>query len=49
MVNRKKSNLPSKICLCCGKPYLWRKKWEKVWDAVKYYSERCRRTRQESA
>ncbi|MCA6329365.1 MAG: DUF2256 domain-containing protein, partial [Phenylobacterium sp.] len=24
-------------------PFAWRKKWEKVWDEVKYCSERCRR------
>jgi len=23
----------------------WRKKWAKVWDEVKYCSERCRRQR----
>ncbi|MGX5660634.1 DUF2256 domain-containing protein [Castellaniella ginsengisoli] len=23
----------------------WRKKWSKVWDEVKYCSERCRRER----
>ncbi|WP_240001872.1 DUF2256 domain-containing protein [Parvibium lacunae] len=27
----------------CGRPMTWRKKWEKVWDEVKYCSERCRR------
>ncbi|MFM8753701.1 MAG: DUF2256 domain-containing protein, partial [Phenylobacterium sp.] len=25
------------------RPFAWRKKWEKVWDEVKYCSERCRR------
>jgi hypothetical protein len=43
----KKSELPSKLCLCCGRPYFWRKKWAKVWDEVKYCSERCRRTRKD--
>jgi hypothetical protein len=37
-----KSNLPSKICVFCGRPFNWRKKWEKVWDEVKYCSDRCR-------
>ena len=23
----------------------WRKRWEKVWDAVRYCSDRCRRER----
>ena len=30
-------------CPVCGRPFAWRKKWEKVWDEVKYCSERCRR------
>jgi len=38
----RKSDLPQKTCLTCGKPFVWRKKWEKVWDAVKYCSDRCR-------
>ncbi|HQU81023.1 MAG TPA: DUF2256 domain-containing protein [Azonexus sp.] len=43
----KKSDLPSKTCICCGRPYFWRKKWAAVWAEVKYCSERCRRNRQE--
>lgn len=35
--------LPVKVCELCLKPFTWRKKWEKNWDAVKYCSERCRR------
>ncbi|WP_153132764.1 DUF2256 domain-containing protein [Dechloromonas hortensis] len=42
----KKSDLPSKICHACGRPYIWRKKWAAVWAEVKYCSERCRRHRQ---
>ena len=38
-----KSELPEKTCAVCGKPFSWRKKWERVWDGVKYCSERCRR------
>lgn len=38
----KKSDLPEKTCVTCGKPFTWRKKWEKVWDEVKYCSDRCR-------
>ncbi|WP_340153244.1 DUF2256 domain-containing protein [uncultured Marivirga sp.] len=38
----KKSNLPSKICPTCGKPFSWRKKWEKNWPNVKYCSKKCR-------
>lgn len=37
-----KSNLPSKICIICNRPFEYRKKWEKVWDEVKYCSDRCR-------
>ncbi len=33
---------PTKICVVCGRPFQWRKKWKTVWDEVKYYSERCR-------
>jgi hypothetical protein len=42
MQNVKKQNLPVKICATCGKPFAWRKKWEKNWEAVKYCSEKCR-------
>ncbi|MGV2829780.1 DUF2256 domain-containing protein [Myxosarcina sp. GI1(2024)] len=37
-----KSDLPSKICPVCGRPFTWRKKWKKCWDEVKYCSQRCR-------
>ena len=39
---RKKADLPAKTCAGCGLPFAWRKKWEKVWDEVKYCSDRCR-------
>ncbi|MBL7981868.1 MAG: DUF2256 domain-containing protein [Flavobacteriales bacterium] len=35
----------SKTCATCGRPFQWRKKWEKVWDEVKYCSDRCRTNR----
>jgi hypothetical protein len=38
----KKSDLPQKTCVACGKPFTWRKKWKKVWDEVRYCSDRCR-------
>ena len=38
-----KPNLPRKTCARCGRPFAWRKKWERVWDEVRYCSERCRR------
>jgi hypothetical protein len=40
-----KGNLPSKICIVCQRPFTWRKKWERVWDDVKYCSDRCRDSR----
>ncbi|RYY58457.1 MAG: DUF2256 domain-containing protein [Chitinophagaceae bacterium] len=41
----KKENLPTKVCASCGRPFTWRKKWERNWDDVKYCSERCRNSR----
>ena len=41
----KKPNLPTKVCPICQRPFAWRKKWERVWDEVKYCSDRCRRER----
>lgn len=32
----------SKVCVVCGRTFTYRKKWEKVWDQVKYCSDRCR-------
>nr|MBC7611614.1 DUF2256 domain-containing protein [Pseudopedobacter sp.] len=40
-----KINLPQKICTSCGRPFVWRKKWEKCWDAVKYCSDGCRKSK----
>jgi hypothetical protein len=37
-----KSDLPTKICLCCGRPFAWRKKWARDWEQVRYCSEACR-------
>ncbi|WP_173853758.1 DUF2256 domain-containing protein [Flavobacterium sp. 28A] len=42
MKNVKKQDLPSKVCVICQRPFSWRKKWEKVWDEVKYCSDKCR-------
>jgi hypothetical protein len=39
---RKKGDLPTRTCAACGLPFAWRKKWAKVWDEVKYCSDRCR-------
>jgi hypothetical protein len=40
-----KENLPVKICLVCNRPFTWRKKWVKVWDDVKYCSEKCKQNK----
>ncbi|MCH2044603.1 MAG: DUF2256 domain-containing protein [Saprospiraceae bacterium] len=41
----KKQDLPQKICPVCERPFTWRKKWEKVWDEVRYCSQRCKRNK----
>jgi hypothetical protein len=38
----RKGDLPVKTCATCGRPFAWRKKWEKVWDEVRFCSNRCR-------
>ena len=42
-MNINKSNLPEKICLTCGRPFKWRKKWKRCWDDVKYCSIKCKK------
>jgi len=42
-VAHKKQHLPTKDCVACGRPFTWRKKWERVWVDVKYCGDRCRR------
>jgi hypothetical protein len=44
----KKENLPSKTCVTCGRPFTWRKKWERVWDEVTTCSKSCNRKRREA-
>lgn len=43
LTRMKKSNLPSKVCVACARPFVWRKKWERDWDRVLYCSDACRR------
>ena len=43
MAMRKKSDLPSKICAACHRPFSWRKKWARDWDNVRFCSQRCKR------
>lgn len=42
---RKKSDLPSKTCVACGRPFVWRKAWARDWDRVLYCSDGCRKQR----
>jgi len=48
-MRHKKPNLPEKTCVVCGRPFKWRKKWAKVWDEVKYCSDKCHKNRDEKA
>nr|WP_320197967.1 DUF2256 domain-containing protein [Agrobacterium sp. rho-13.3]MDX8306826.1 DUF2256 domain-containing protein [Agrobacterium sp. rho-13.3]MDX8306843.1 DUF2256 domain-containing protein [Agrobacterium sp. rho-13.3] len=38
----KKGELPTKTCVTCGLSFVWRRKWMKHWQEVKYCSDRCR-------
>jgi hypothetical protein len=40
-----KRDLPVKTCPVCQRPFVWRKKWERCWEEVRYCSEKCRRQR----
>ncbi|UEG49554.1 DUF2256 domain-containing protein [Ferruginibacter lapsinanis] len=42
-MNIKKQHLPQKICVTCLRSFTWRKKWTKVWNDVKYCSDKCRK------
>lgn len=39
----RKQNLPTKVCLHCQRPFVWRKKWARDWEQVRYCSDACRR------
>lgn len=41
----KKQHLPQKLCATCARPFTWRKKWERVWNEVRYCSDACRANR----
>lgn len=40
-----KSDLPTRLCATCSRPFAWRRKWKAVWEEVRYCSERCRANR----
>jgi hypothetical protein len=44
----KNEDRPPKICVYCKRAFIWRKKWEKVWDEVKYCSDKCRMNKQKA-
>ncbi len=37
-----KADLPQKPCAACGRPFTWRRKWARDWEAVRFCSDRCR-------
>ena len=39
-----KADLPAKLCVACGRPFTWRKKWARDWEQVRFCSDRCRKT-----
>lgn len=43
----RKGDLPTKVCMTCGRPFAWRRKWARDWDEVRYCSQACRRARPE--
>lgn len=38
---RKKSDLPTKVCPVCERPFAWRARWKNNWDEVVYCSRKC--------
>lgn len=44
----KKENLPQKVCVTCGRPFTWRKKWERCWDEVTTCSKSCNAKRRKA-
>ncbi|MBK6937805.1 MAG: DUF2256 domain-containing protein [Chitinophagaceae bacterium] len=42
MKKAERRTISYKICIVCERPFTWRKKWETVWDKVKYCSDKCK-------
>ncbi|PIB90554.1 DUF2256 domain-containing protein [Caulobacter sp. FWC2] len=40
--HRPKAAIAPKICMACGRPFSWRRKWARDWEQVKTCSERCK-------
>ncbi|MCS6899787.1 MAG: DUF2256 domain-containing protein [Myxococcales bacterium] len=36
-----RSHQPREKCAACGRPFAWRKKWQRCWEQVKYCSQAC--------
>ena len=45
----KKADLPQKVCVTCGRPFTWRRKWARCWDEVRHCSDACRTGRRTAA
>ncbi|MGI4734515.1 MAG: DUF2256 domain-containing protein [Janthinobacterium lividum] len=45
VASQKKGQLPTKVCVTCGLPFEYRKKWRNNWAEVKYCSEKCQRNK----
>ena len=41
-VAKTKNGHKPKICAACGRPFEWRKKWERDWENVRWCSDACR-------
>ncbi|MFN7812698.1 MAG: DUF2256 domain-containing protein [Planctomycetia bacterium] len=41
-LSRRPGQPAPKTCAACGRPFAWRKKWERCWEQVRYCSDRCR-------
>ncbi len=39
----KKTDLPTKVCPTCQRPFSWRKKWERCWAEARFCSDACRK------
>lgn len=37
-----KADLPTKTCAACARPFVWRRKWARDWERVRFCSDACR-------
>ncbi|MEQ7155084.1 DUF2256 domain-containing protein [Brevundimonas aurifodinae] len=45
----KKGDLPQKVCVVCDRPFAWRARWARDWDAITTCSDRCKGLRRRQA